>query len=140
MHNMRRYSAFVVELFASILIFFLFYRCDKDNTIRHYTSGLKQLHQFSIQAFTFVINHRYVYFHCDLVICHKNTPNSICKKSTSCPTRKRRDERSADDGSKVYQLSAGPLIYRSKKDNTNSKGKYTLCSQLSDVSIIIVHD
>ncbi|XP_028403908.1 ZP domain-containing protein-like [Dendronephthya gigantea] len=100
--------------------------CDKDSTIQHYTSGLQKVHRFSIQAFAFVINHRYVYFHCDLVLCNRNTANSICARSTSCPGRKRRGAETADDGSKFYQLSTGPLIYRKKKDEANSNENSSL--------------
>ncbi|XP_028395056.1 ZP domain-containing protein-like [Dendronephthya gigantea] len=106
--------------------------CDKDETIRHYTYGMSSVQRFSIQAFRFLSQHRFVYLHCDLVVCYRYDSNSTCSRSTSCPRRVRRaavDEPS-DDASKKYALSFGPLMYGKESTDKNSGGKSGASSAL----------
>ncbi|XP_028394918.1 uncharacterized protein LOC114519064 [Dendronephthya gigantea] len=99
--------------------------CDKDETIRHYTYGMSSVQRFSIQAFRFLSQHRFVYLHCDLVVCYRYDSNSTCSRSTSCPRRVRRDaaDKPSDDASKKYALSFGPLMYRKKSTDKSSEGQ-----------------
>ncbi|XP_028413546.1 ZP domain-containing protein-like [Dendronephthya gigantea] len=94
--------------------------CGKDSTIIHDTSGLQKSHRFSIQVFRFIANHTFVYIHCDLRLCNRNVPDSICAKSTSCSNRrKRRDVGDATD--KAYKLSIGPIMYREETKKQDKK-------------------
>ena len=99
------------------------FRCDKDPTIIHHTNGLRQTHRFSIQVFRFVANHTFVYVHCDLRLCNKNTQDSVCTRSTTCSNRKRRDASSLDPTEQSYQLSIGPIIYREKINDEVDEGQ-----------------
>ncbi|XP_028394920.1 ZP domain-containing protein-like [Dendronephthya gigantea] len=99
--------------------------CDKDETIRHYSYGMSSVQRFSIQAFRFLSQHRFVYLHCDLVVCYRYDSNSTCSRSTSCPRRVRRDaaDKPSDDASRKYALSFGPLMHRKKSTDKSQKGQ-----------------
>ncbi|CAB4003171.1 Hypothetical predicted protein [Paramuricea clavata] len=95
--------------------------CDKDPTITHHSSGLQQYHQFSIQAFRFLVDHEFVYIHCDLRLCNKNIQDSVCTRSTTCSSRKRRDASPLETTERTFQLSIGPIMYREKTKEQNVK-------------------
>ena len=97
------------------MISVIHFSCDRDETIRHYTHGLRRVHRFSIQAFRFLSEHRFVYLHCDLVVCYKYDHNSTCARSTSCSKRYRGD---VDDASNTYSLSFGPVMQESVAKST----------------------
>lgn len=107
----------ISSLYKIILPFF--WSCDKDPTIIHYTSGLQRGHRFSIEVFNFFLNHTFVYIHCDLRLCDKNVPGTVCAKSTACSSRKRRDVSLFNATDNTYQLSIGPFMYQKK---TNEQG------------------
>ena len=100
------------------------FSCDKDETIRHYSYGLSRVQRFSIQAFRFLSQHRFVYLHCDLVVCHGYDYNSTCARSTSCSKRYRRDvDKGSDDASSMYSLSFGPVMLGEKSADQNTEGQ-----------------
>ena len=108
----------------TIMIFVIHFSCDRDETIRHYTHRLGRVQRFSIQAFRFLSNHRFVYLHCDLVVCHAYDYNSTCARSTSCSNRHRRDvDERADDSSSIYPLSVGPVMQGKESADSNTEGK-----------------
>ncbi|XP_046855863.1 deleted in malignant brain tumors 1 protein-like isoform X4 [Xenia sp. Carnegie-2017] len=105
--------------------------CDKDPTIVHLTTGLRQTHRFTLQVFRFLVNHTLVYIHCNLRLCNRNIPNSLCTRSTTCPVRSRRDATSRDD---TYSVSIGPLISR----ETNS-GRGQVCnSKITMIGVMMI--
>ncbi|XP_046855908.1 CUB and zona pellucida-like domain-containing protein 1 [Xenia sp. Carnegie-2017] len=85
--------------------------CDKDSTITHHTSGLRKLHQFSMQVFRFLTNHTLVYIHCDIRLCDKNDPNSVCARNAPCTDlpRKRRNVEQNVDINRSFPVSVGPF-------------------------------
>ena len=85
------------------------FSCDKDSSINHLTFGLQQTHRFSMQVFRFLLNHTLVYIHCDLRLCNRNTQNSICSRSTTCPVRARREVSPQDASNHPYPVSFGPF-------------------------------
>ena len=104
------------------LISVIHFSCDRDKTIRHYTGGLSRTHRFSVQAFRFLSEHRFVYLHCDLVVCHGYDYNSTCARSTTCS--KRRDvEEGSDDASSMYSLSFGPIMQGKESTGQNTEGQ-----------------
>ena len=98
---------------------------------------MSSVQRFSIQAFRFLSQHRFVYLHCDLVVCYKYDSNSTCSRSTSCPQRYRRaavDEPS-DDVSRKYALSFGPLMYGKKSADESSAGKFKAVFHQAECSV-----
>ena len=94
---------------------------------------MSSVQRFSMQAFRFLSQHRFVYLHCDLVVCHRYDSNSTCSRSTSCSQRNRRDvDEKSDDGSKVYPLSFGPIMEKKETSNSNDdQGKAHSTEQLT---------
>ena len=109
-----RFSLYNSSLTSSI------YSCDKDPTIIHLTTGLRQTHRFSLQVFRFLVNHTHVYIHCDLRLCNRNIANSLCTRSTPCSVRARRDVSSFDGN---YHVSIGPVISWEKRTSDSNKNK-----------------
>ena len=106
------------------MISVIHFSCDRDETIHHYTQGLSRVHRFSIQAFRFLSEHRFVYLHCDLVVCYKYDHNSTCARTTSCSRRYHRDvDRRADDASSMYPLSFGPLMQEKESADKSTEGQ-----------------
>ncbi|XP_028394865.1 uncharacterized protein LOC114519007 [Dendronephthya gigantea] len=99
--------------------------CDKDETIRHYSTRMSPVQRFSIQAFRFLSQHRFVYLHCDLVVCYGQDSNSTCARSTSCLQRYRRAavDKPSDDASRKYALSFGPLMHERESTDKTPKGQ-----------------
>ncbi len=82
------------------------------------------MQRFSMRAFRFLSEHRFVYLHCDLVVCHSYDSNSTCARSTSCSRRYRRDvDQLSDDGSSMYPLSFGPIMEEKESADKNSGGE-----------------
>ncbi|CAB4040963.1 Hypothetical predicted protein [Paramuricea clavata] len=107
--------------------------CDKDETIRHYSYGMSSVQRFSMQAFRFLSDHRFVYLHCDLVVCHRYDYNSTCARSTSCSRRYRRDvDQQSEDVSGMYALSFGPVM-KGKESADKSAGAH---SEASNTTLI----
>ena len=105
--------------------FVFYFSCDQDETIRHYTHGMTSDQRFSMQAFRFLSEHRFVYLHCDLVVCHRYDYNSTCARSTSCSRRKRRDvDNRPEDVSGMYPLSFGPIMHEKLSKDKNPGGEY----------------
>jgi hypothetical protein len=114
------YHIILLHLYYTFL-----YSCDKDETIRHYTYGMSSVQRFSMQAFRFISQHRFVYLHCDLVVCHRYDSNSTCSRSTSCSQRFRRDVgEKSDDVSGMYALSFGPIMQQKQSADENTGGAY----------------
>ncbi|XP_028394860.1 ZP domain-containing protein-like [Dendronephthya gigantea] len=108
---------------------FIYGGCDKDETIRHYTYGMSSVQRFSIQAFRFLSQHRFVYLHCDLVVCYRYDSNSVCSRSTSCLRRVRRDaaDKPSDDTSEKYALSFGPFMHGKESTDKSQKASQITC-------------
>ena len=78
-----------------------------------------------MQAFRFLSEHRFVYLHCDLVVCHRYDYNSTCARSTSCSRRYRRDvDQQSQDVSGMYALSFGPIMEGKESDDKSAGGEY----------------
>ena len=108
------------------------FSCDKDGTIRHYTNGMNRVQRFSMQAFRFLSEHRFVYVHCDLVVCYAYDYNSTCARSTTCQQRYRRDvDQGSEDESGMYPLSFGPIMHEKESTDKNSEGELCDCLLLS---------
>jgi hypothetical protein len=108
-----------------LIISISYFSCDKDETIRHYSYGMSSVQRFSLQAFRFLSEHRFVYLHCDLVVCHRYDYNSTCARSTSCSRRYRRDvDQQSQDVSGMYALSFGPVMKGKESAEKSAGGEY----------------
>ena len=108
-----------------------FFRCDNDSTIQHFNYGMSSVQRFRIQAFRFLTQHRFVYIHCDLVVCNRNYLNSTCARGNTCSHRYRRDVNrmsSSDDSSRMYALSFGPLMYSKETGDDHEKNTGWYCT------------
>ena len=102
---------------------------------------MSSVQRFSIQAFRFLTQHRFVYIHCDLVVCNRNYLNSTCARGNICPRRYRRDVNkmsSSDDSSRMYALSFGPLMYTKESDDERNTGWYCIWTTKAYIHIYIV--
>ena len=117
------------SLFDQSLPVFFHFSCDNDTTIQHFGYGMRSVQRFSIQAFRFLTQHRFVYMHCDLVVCNRKYLNSTCARGNTCSRRYRRDVNrmsSSDDSSRMYPLSFGPLMYSKESDDDKNTGWYCI--------------
>ena len=91
-------------------------RCKVDDTLSFHPRPDPQSQRFSLEAFQYVSQQPFVFFHCRVKICNETDPNSRCTQG--CLSRKRRSLKTlpgtADD---VYPLAQGPLtLSREKRD------------------------
>ncbi|CAB4032392.1 Hypothetical predicted protein [Paramuricea clavata] len=90
-----------------------------------------------MQAFRFLSERRFVYLHCDLVVCHRYDYNSTCARSTSCSRRYRRDvDQQSEDVSGMYALSFGPVM-KGKESADKSAGAHSEASNTTLIGSLI---
>ncbi|XP_074623710.1 uncharacterized protein LOC141881766 isoform X1 [Acropora palmata] len=94
--------------------------CAVDETVAFIPSGNEHLQRYSIEAFTFLGDHEFVYMHCRVKICNATDTNSRCAQGC-IPQRGRRSalkrRQSEDDEA---NLAAGPFT-RKHEDGENSQ-------------------
>ncbi|XP_067021213.1 uncharacterized protein [Acropora muricata] len=94
--------------------------CAVDETVAFIPSGNEHLQRYSIEAFTFLGDHEFVYLHCRVKICNATDPNSRCAQGC-IPQRGRRSAlirgQSEDDEA---NLAEGPFT-RKHEDGENSQ-------------------
>jgi len=100
--------------------------CPRDTTLDYSYDPNRSFQQFKIRAFRFFNDYDTVYFHCEVLACYRNSPNSRCQ--TSClnsKKRKRRDVTSDklehEESTTKIVLTGGPM--RRKKEETEDAGK-----------------
>ncbi|RDD36756.1 Oncoprotein-induced transcript 3 protein [Trichoplax sp. H2] len=87
--------------------------CDIDTTIQHYESPSPSTARFSLYPFQFIGNYRFVFFHCQILLCHRFSSQSRCSRGcvmdrSSISNRTKRDFNS--DVSKSFHVLQGPFI------------------------------
>lgn len=93
-------------------MFALVFRCsvDQDDTLSFIPTNDTRTQKFSLEAFSFVGDHQFVYMHCMVRICNASDPNSRCAQGC-IPSRRRRSltevSMSKDD---VAYLAQGPFM------------------------------
>ena len=89
-------------------------RCKVDDTLSFHPRPDPQSQRFSLEAFQYVSQHPFVFFHCRVKICNETDPNSRCAQG--CLSRERRSlETLPDSADDVYPLAQGPLTLSRKK-------------------------
>ncbi|XP_031549144.1 ZP domain-containing protein-like [Actinia tenebrosa] len=112
--------------------------CINDPTMVYSYDPSSRVQRFSVRSFRFVYsNSFYVYLHCELIVCHRNTTNSRCAQGCINGSRVRRE---TADGSNAHDLSAGPFRKTNEKTETakraeegSSKASLALIGGLSAV-------
>lgn len=106
----RSYFVWKQDFFSS--------RCAVDETVAFIPSGNEHLQRFSIEAFTFLGDHEFVYLHCRVKICNATDPNSRCAQGC-IPQRGRRSAlirgQSKDDEA---NLAEGPFMRQQDEENS----------------------
>lgn len=95
--------------------------CKVDETlIYHPSNHLSE--RFSVESFSFIGDHPFVFVHCHVRICNASDPNSKCVRICEDVERRKRDVRyAAELGNDVYPLAQGPLSLL--KEEVDVKGK-----------------
>jgi len=95
--------------------------CPRDNSLDYSYDPTRSYQQFKMKTFRFFNDYDTVFFHCELLACHRYSSNSRCK--TSClNNRKRkrrgvtRDEQEQKESTTKKVLTGGPLRIREKQE------------------------
>ena len=87
---------------------------DEDDTLKFHPSPSDQCQRFSLEAFQYVNNHPYVFFHCKVMICNATDPNSRCAQG--CVSRRRRSLKPLPESKdNIYALAQGPFTLNREK-------------------------
>lgn len=101
--------------------FCFFCSCKVDETlIYHPSNHLSE--RFSVESFSFIGDHPFVFVHCHVRICNASDPNSKCVRICEDVERRKRDvSYAAELGNDVYPLAQGPLSLL--KEEVDGKGR-----------------
>lgn len=76
--------------------------------------------RFSIEAFTFIGGHEFVYMHCQVRVCNATDPTSRCARG--CLThRGKRSLGATDFKDEQFNLAEGPIMGKEEKDEQLGK-------------------
>lgn len=94
--------------------------CPEDSTLDYSYNPTRYYQQFKIRALRFRNDYDTVYFHCELLACHRNSPGSRCSKGCIRNKRKRRevtrDEVEQEESTNKVILTGGPVVFKAAKD------------------------
>ncbi|PFX27724.1 Oncoprotein-induced transcript 3 protein [Stylophora pistillata] len=92
--------------------------CPKDSTLDYSYDPTRQYQQFKIKTLRFWNDYATVFFHCELLACHRNSPNSRCSKGCVRNKRKRREQ---EESTNKVILTDGPVVFEEAKEKEESK-------------------
>ncbi|KAJ7383305.1 hypothetical protein OS493_029271 [Desmophyllum pertusum] len=100
--------------------------CPRDTTLDYSYDPTRKFQQFKIKTFRFFNDYDTVYFHCELLACHRYSPNSRCEKSCLNGNKRKkrevtRDEVEHDESTTKITLTQGPVVI---KETGQSGGKF----------------
>nr|XP_058953257.1 uncharacterized protein LOC131780658 [Pocillopora verrucosa] len=108
--------------------------CPTDSTLDYSYNPTRHYQQFKIRALRFWNDYDTVYFHCELLACHHNYPDSRCSKGCIKNKRKRRevtrDGGNQEESTNKIILTGGPVVFEAAKedeplDHKLSQSKHT---------------
>lgn len=106
------------------------FSCPVDKTTAVVKSIKVSKARFKTEAFKFIADHPFVFFHCEIRICDARNSNSRCAQGCITEMRKRRDVRNDDV---LYPLAQGPLTISSDMTpNVSSATKSALQGKQND--------
>ncbi|CAH3033062.1 unnamed protein product, partial [Pocillopora meandrina] len=94
--------------------------CPTDSTLDYSYNPTRHYQQFKIRAFRFWNDYDTVYFHCDLLACHRNYPDSRCSKGCIKNKRKRREvtrDGDQEESTNKVILTGGPIVFEAAKED-----------------------
>ncbi|XP_066022017.1 uncharacterized protein [Pocillopora verrucosa] len=99
--------------------------CPQDTSMEYNFDPQRNYQQFKIRAFRFFKDYDQVYIHCEVLACHKYSPNSRCTRScVGSKNRKRRDvtrdETEHEESTTKVTLTRGPLIFQQDEEPGDS--------------------
>lgn len=101
--------------------------CPKDSTLDYSYDPTRQYQQFKIKTLRFWNDYGTVYFHCELLACHRNSPNSRCSKGCIKNKRKRRDVlrdgTEQEESTNKVILTGGPVLFEGAKEEESKEPK-----------------
>ena len=115
------------------------YRCAVDDTVKFLPSDDERTQKFSLEAFSFIGDHQFVYMHCKVKICNATDPNSRCAQGC-LQGRRRRSLYTQETNDEEYMLAQGPFMRKEDSEGTqleetekeiravDSKGKVEITS------------
>jgi hypothetical protein len=97
---------------AILLMKFLWtYSCLVDSTLKVLNASSHNIQRFSFQAFRFVGNYKYVYFHCHVIACNGDDTKSTCARGCVKEKPTKREVKR-----KAVRLIQGPFVLK-ERDN-----------------------
>nr|XP_058953254.1 ZP domain-containing protein-like isoform X2 [Pocillopora verrucosa] len=95
--------------------------CPTDSTLEYNYSPTRHYQQFKIRTHRFWNDYDIVYFHCELLACHHNSPDSRCSKGCIKNKRKRRevtrDVGDQEESTNKIILTGGPVVFEVAKED-----------------------
>ena len=96
------------------------FSCAVDGTVKFEQAPSVQVQRFSFEAFKFIGENPFVFFHCRERICNARDPNSRCAQGCVKGRRRRRDV--SNGGTEhVYRLAQGPFVLAEGEDLERSE-------------------
>ena len=96
------------------------FSCAVDDTVKFEQAPSVQVQRFSFEAFKFIGENPFVFFHCRERICNARDPNSRCAQGCVKGRRRRRDV--SNGGTEhVYRLAQGPFVLAEGEDLERSE-------------------
>ncbi|XP_078357327.1 uncharacterized protein LOC144642207 isoform X3 [Oculina patagonica] len=91
--------------------------CPRDTTLDYSYDPSRSFQQFKFKTFRFFNDYDTVYFHCELLACHRYSPKSRCSASCSASNKRKRrevtrDEVEHDESTTKQVLTGGPLVIK----------------------------
>ena len=78
----------------------------------------ERIQRYSLEAFSFVGDHPFVYLHCKVKICNATDPNSRCAQGC-LHDRRKRSLYSEETNDEEYNLAQGPFILQEDINEAN---------------------
>ena len=85
------------------------YRCAIDETVQFIPTVEERIQRYTLEAFSFVGDHPFVYLHCKVKICNATDPNSRCAQGC-LHDRRKRSLYSEETNDEEYNLDQGPFM------------------------------
>jgi len=94
---------------------------------------LRSFQEFKIKAFRFFNDYDTVYFHCELLACHRYSPNSRCSQECSISNKRKkrdvtRDEVEHEESTNKVILTQGPLVFKKEEQQSGGKLNMSYCT------------
>ncbi|KAL9987825.1 hypothetical protein ACROYT_G002193 [Oculina patagonica] len=105
--------------------------CPRDTTMEYSYNPMRNFQQFKFKTFRFFDDYATVYLHCEVLACHKYSPNSRCSQGCSNANKRKRrdvtrDEIEHEESTNKYILTQGPLVFKEPQEaGDTSQNKQT---------------